>query len=208
MSTVCPIWPVWKNKQTKSAKLKSDTYFWCVNKNNLVSTRDEGSGNEDKDGKGYPGLILKKKVTNQPGSFNVKHVWVSCCCTMILKNKRTSQCKRITVEYTRKTWGNTVPCFSSCQYSQLVEGRLKDLKATSKTNDQRLHSTVKDGVILLKSTFFLYLVLFILRMYMFVCYTLPTFKSLKNIKALSLVGFIRLRIKDCLWGLKSDIELY
>lgn len=91
-----------------------------------------------------------------------------------------------------------MPCFSSCQYSQLVEGRLKDLKATSKTNDQRLHSTVKDGVILLKSTFFLYLVLFILRMYMFVCYTLPTFKSLKNIKALSLVGFIRLRIKDCL----------
>lgn len=50
------------NKQTKSAKLKSDTYFWCVNKNNLVSTRDEGSGNEDKDGKGYPGLIKKKKL--------------------------------------------------------------------------------------------------------------------------------------------------
>lgn len=47
-----------------------------------------------------------------------------------------------------------MPCFSSCRYSQLVEGRLKDLKATLKTNDQRLHSTVKDGVILLKSTFF------------------------------------------------------
>lgn len=82
-----------------------------------------------------------------------------------------------------------MPCFSSCRYSPLVEGRLKNLKATSKTNDQRLHSTVKDGVILLNSTF-LYLVLFILRMYMFVCYTLPTFKSLKNVKALSLVGFI------------------
>lgn len=49
-----------------------------------------------------------------------------------------------------------MPCFSSCRYSPLVEGRLKNLKATSKKKkkDQRLHSTLKDGVILLKSTFF------------------------------------------------------
>lgn len=37
------------------------TYFWCVKKNNLVSSSDEGSGKEDEDCKSRPYMRKKKK---------------------------------------------------------------------------------------------------------------------------------------------------